>query len=310
VSTASKSGSKSGAKRGHAAKVGKYTLALPIGKGGYGEVFVGVQKSGPRVAIKMLDASHCRDEDALLRFKREAETARRLEHPNIVRLIDVGSSRNRHYIIMELVRGGSLKALMSREPELERARTVLAVLVETARALAYAHERGIVHRDVKPANILVTRSGKAKVADFGLARAIDQSSMTTHGKVLGTAAYMSPEQARGLRATNASDVYSIGIILYEVATGAAPFQSDNQLGFLYQHAEVEPPAPAVRAPYPPALGELALACLQKDSADRPVMTYVADRLAAISLRPPRRFLRLAILFALLVIAIAALLVVR
>jgi serine/threonine-protein kinase len=252
----------------------------------------------------MLDALHSRDDEAVARFKREAETAQRLEHPNIVKLIDVGSSRNRHYITMELVHGGSLKALMGRAPDLERAGKVLAVLADTARALAYAHERGIVHRDVKPANVLVTRSGKAKVADFGLARAVDRSSMTTEGKVLGTAAYMSPEQAKGLRATNASDVYSMGIILYEVATGAPPFESDNQLGYLYQHVEVEPTAPVVRAPYPDALGVLALACLRKEPSDRPTMAQVADRLAAMSPQPQRRIVRLVVLLAILAVAVA------
>jgi serine/threonine protein kinase len=300
------SSAKSSSPRGRGgAKIGKYTLGQPLGQGGYGEVFAGTAKSGPRVAVKLLDAAHSKDEEAVARFKREAETARRLEHPNIVRVLDVGSSRNRHYIAMELVHGGSLKALIKRELDVERARRILAVLADAARGLAYAHEQGVVHRDVKPANILLTRSGKAKVADFGLARAVDHSSMTTDGKVLGTAAYMSPEQARGVRATDASDVYSMGVILYEVATGAPPFESDNQLGFLYQHAEIEPRRPEVRAPYPAELGALALACLAKDPAARPSMTRVADRLGAITLVRPRPWLRIAVLVAILALAIAA-----
>jgi eukaryotic-like serine/threonine-protein kinase len=307
MTASSKTASGSGGKRARSAskpKVGKYTLAQQLGKGGFGEVHVGVPKAGARVAIKLLDATLTRDEEAVARFRREAETVQRLDHPNIVRLLEVGSSRSRHFIAMELVHGGSLRALMNRPPDREHARKLLAALAGAARGLAYAHGQGIVHRDVKPANILVTRAGKAKVADFGLARAIDQSSMTTDGKVLGTASYISPEQARGLRATSASDVYAMGVILYEVATGATPFQSDNPIGFLYQHAEVEPPRPVVRAPYPAALGALALACLEKDPAERPTMARVADELAALEPRRPGR-LRLVVLLALLLLALTA-----
>lgn len=307
MAASSKTASRSGSKRARGAnkpKVGKYTLGQLLGKGGFGEVHVGVQKTGPRVAIKLLDATLTRDDDAVARFKREAETVRRLDHTNVVRLLEVGTSRNRHFIAMELVHGGSLRSLMNRAPDRDHARKVLAALADAARGLAYAHDQGVVHRDVKPANILLTRSGKAKVADFGLARSMDQTAMTTEGKVLGTASYMSPEQARGKRAINASDVYSMGVILYEVATGATPFQSDNPFGYIYQHAEAEPPRPVVRAPYPPELGQLALACLKKDAAERPTMAHVADQLAAIEIGSPRRW-RLAVLLALLLLAITA-----
>lgn len=267
-------------------KVGKYTLKELLGQGGYGAVYVGEPKHGQNVAVKVLDASHARDEDAIARFKREGETAKRLKHPNIVRVLEVGSSRSRQYLVMELVRGGSFERLLRREGAPDK---VLPVLLETARALAYAHEQGVVHRDVKPANILLTRSGRAKVADFGLARAIDHSSMTTEGRMLGTASYMSPEQVRGERASAASDVYAVGIMIYDAISGELPFKSDTQLGFLYQHAEVEPPPPTVRPPYPASLAALSLACLAKNPEDRPTMATVADRLAATSLVRPRRW---------------------
>jgi eukaryotic-like serine/threonine-protein kinase len=277
---------KAAPKRLTGTKVGKYTLKELLGQGAYGEVYAAEQKGGKNVAVKILDATHARDEDAVERFKREGETAKRLEHPNIVRVVDVGSSRARHYLVMELVAGGSLERMMQREGSAEK---VLPAITEAARALAYAHGQGVVHRDVKPANILLTRSGRAKVTDFGLARAVDHSSMTTEGRLLGTASYMSPEQVKGERAGAASDVYAVGVMIYEAISGELPFKSDTQIGFLYQHAELAPPRPTVRPPFPNSLAEVALACLEKDPKDRPTMARVAERLARTSLVRPRRW---------------------
>jgi serine/threonine-protein kinase len=285
-------------------KVGKYSLKAVLGQGAYGDVHLGVARTGPHVAVKILNATAARDEATVARFKREADTAQRLKHPSIVRIMDVGSSRGRHYIIMELVRGGSLRHLLDRNdapPD-----KVLSVLTEVAHALAFAHAKGVVHRDVKPENVLLTRAGRAKVADFGLARATDQSSLTTEGQILGTAAYMSPEQVKGQRAAAASDVYALGIILYEAITGARPFNADSQLGFLYQHAEVAPSRPVIRGRYPAALVSLTLACLAKDPNDRPTMTEVAQRLGTGSRVRSRvvRVLRLAIPLLVILCALA------
>ena len=294
------------AKRPTGAKVGKYTLTEVLGKGGYGDVHLGVARGAPKVAVKILNARASRDEDTVTRFKREADTGQRLEHPSIVRIVEVGSSRGRHYIVMELMPGGSLRQLLER-PDVPAA-DMVGVLAEVASALAFAHAQGVVHRDIKPENVLLTKAGRAKVADFGLARAADQSSLTTEGRILGTAVYMSPEQVRGQRATAASDVYSVGIMIYEAVTGGLPFTADSQLGYLYQHAEVEPPRPVVRAGYPASLGTLALACLAKDPAERPSMAEIAWRLRRATRVRPRavRVLRIAIpvLVLLCVLAIA------
>jgi serine/threonine-protein kinase len=284
------SASKSAGKRSSGQKLGKYTLGEVLGRGGYGEVYAARGKEGT-CAIKVLDPLAARDEEVIARFRREAETARRLEHPHIVRVRDVGSSRGRHYLVMDLVRGGSLRHSLDTGAE---PAVLLAVVGEVASALAYAHAQGIIHRDIKPENVLLTRSNHARIADFGLARAMDASSMTTDGRLLGTAHYMSPEQAKGERATAASDVYAMGVMIYEVICGRRPFEADQTIGLLYQHAEVEPPRPEIRPPYPGSLGALALACLAKNPAARPTMAEIADRLAATRLVSPRRRLRIAL----------------
>jgi serine/threonine-protein kinase len=259
-------------------KVGKYTLRNLLGRGATGDVYAATSRGGS-VAIKLLDPTAARDADVIARFKREAETAQRLDHPNIVKVLDVGTWKGRPYLVMELVHGGSLRRLLERgSPE-----ALLAAMTEAANALAYAHAQGVVHRDIKPENVLLTRSRRVRVADFGLARAADQPSMTTDGKLMGTALYMSPEQVRGTKASGYSDVYSFGIMLYEMVSGHRPFDSEETLGLLYQHAEVAPAKPAVRDPFPSSLGGLALECLAKDPQQRPTMAEVAERLAATTL---------------------------
>jgi eukaryotic-like serine/threonine-protein kinase len=253
-------------------RVGKYTLRRFLGRGAFGEVYVGSPTSGPDVAIKLLDPQLARVADVVARFEREATTARRLDHPGVVRVLGVGAARERHYIVMELVHGGSFRKFLRKGGTPEQ---VVRILADVAHGLAYAHAQGIIHRDVKPENILLTKSRRAKVADFGLARAVDQSTMTTDGHMIGTAMYMSPEQALGHRATAASDVYAVGMMIYEAISGERPFSSDNTYGLLYQHVEAEVPRPRVRGAYPSALASLAMRCLAKTPEGRPSMNEVA-----------------------------------
>ena len=260
-------------------RVGGYELGKLLGAGGSGHVYRATRKgkSGRAVAIKLLAADLARDPGAVERFEREAEAVRRLDHPNVVRILEIGSARGQHFIAMELVTGPSFKRLIR---ERDNPRRVIILLAQVADGLAHAHARGIVHRDIKPDNVLVSRSNRARVADFGLARLSNLTSLTTDGQVLGTAKYMSPEQAQGQRAGAPSDVYSFGVMLYEAITGELPFASETQHGFIFKHVAETPPRPVLHAGYPAPLGRLALDCLHKDPEARPSMAEVAARLHA------------------------------
>ncbi len=245
---------------------GRYLLQRRIGSGGMADVWLARDSElGREVAIKVLHDNFARDSEFVDRFRREASAAAGLQHPNVVAVFDRGAVEDSYYIAMEYVEGSTLRDLISRglgiSESVEVTRQVLA-------AAGFAHERGFVHRDLKPMNVLIDRSGRVRVTDFGIARA-GNSEITRTGSVLGTAQYLSPEQAQGFEVTQTSDIYSIGVMLFEMLTGRVPFDGDNAVAIAMKQVSEEPPAPSTINPsVPPALDSVVLKALAKDPAQR------------------------------------------
>src|SRR6185503_6440943 len=220
---------------------GRYRLDAQIGAGGMSTVYkafdVNLER---RVAIKLLHREMSADSDQLERFRREARAVAQLSHPHIVGVIDAGEDEGRPYIVFEYVRGETLKDRIRRCGRLPIDES-LAYAVEISRALGAAHAALIVHRDVKPQNVLIDPEGSAKVTDFGIARSLEEEGLTADGRVLGTTDYVSPEQALGHAVTGQSDIYSLGIVLFEMLTGAVPFKGDNQVSVAMKHVREELP---------------------------------------------------------------------
>ncbi len=248
----------------------RYRLVTPIGEGGMAAVYRAVDtRLGRDVAVKVLHSEYARDQPFLQRFQQEAEFAASLgAHPNIVAIYDIGQDDFLHYIVMELVEGRDLKHIIRERAPLEVGEA-FGITRQVASALAFAHQRGLVHRDVKPQNIMVTNGGTAKVTDFGIARSLSASQLTRTGMVIGTAHYFAPEQAQGKPASPSSDIYSLGVVLYEMLTGHVPFEADTPIGVAMQHLHSDPPSPW---DYNPALstraGSVALRALEKDPERR------------------------------------------
>src|SRR5438309_8757728 len=193
------------------------------------------------VALKVLHQQYNEDEDFVERFKREARSVAQLQHPNIVTVIDRGEQDGRQYIVFEYVDGENLKELVVRKGRLE-VHEALEIAIEVARALGFAHQHGLVHRDVKPQNVLLNGDGRAKVTDFGIARSLDvEQGVTQTGTVLGTSNYIAPEQASGQHVTPATDVYSLGVVLYELLTADVPFPGENFVAVAMKHINEPPP---------------------------------------------------------------------
>lgn len=247
---------------------GRYRLRGAIGTGGMATVELAYDTVlDRRVAIKMLHGRYADDPSFLARFRREAQSAAGLNHPNIVGVHDTGSSEGRAYIIMEYVSGRSLRDLL-REESLP-VKQATGIVAESADALHYAHECGLVHRDVKPGNILVSDENQVKVADFGIARALNADTVTQTPGVLATAAYVSPEQAQDESVDRRTDIYSLGCVLYQVLTGSQPFTGESDVAVAYKHVS-EPPMPPTRlnGNVSPEFEAVTLRTLAKDPADR------------------------------------------
>ncbi len=248
----------------------RYTLVELLGDGGMAKVYLARDNSlGREVALKVLREQYVDDEEFVERFRREAMSAASLNHPGIVQVYDRGRTTDgTFYIAMEHVPGGTLKDRIKGEGKLAP-RDAAEVASRVAEALALAHDLGIVHRDIKPHNVLLTASGEAKVSDFGIARAASSETMTQTNSVLGTLAYMSPEQVRGERVGPASDLYSLGVVLYEMLTGELPYQDDDPIATAIKRLDEPPSHPReVNPTVPEEMDALVVKLLAKDPEDR------------------------------------------
>ncbi|MEP6776285.1 MAG: protein kinase, partial [Chloroflexota bacterium] len=250
---------------------GRYSLIAPVGGGGMATVYKARDNIlGRIVAVKILREQYAGDGPFVTRFRREAQAAANLTHPNIVSVYDVGQDTDIHYIVMEFVAGQSLKELINKAGggplTVDRAVNIAAQILA---GLEYAHRSGLIHRDIKPQNVLITGDGTVKVTDFGIAKSVSDLSLTDAGMALGTAHYFSPEQAKGERVGPQSDIYSLGVTLYEMLTGKLPFESENSVGLAYKHISEPPPSPRALNPnIPLRLEAIVLKSMAKDPAQR------------------------------------------
>ncbi|VXB97069.1 protein kinase domain-containing protein [Citricoccus sp. K5] len=260
---------------------GRYQLTERIAIGGMGEVWKAKDKIlGRLTAVKILKEEYTGDANFLRRFRAEAQHTALLNHPGVANVFDYGEEDGSGYLVMELVPGPPLSAILDKEKVLSPDRT-LNIIAQTARALSAAHAQGLVHRDVKPGNLLITPHGRVKVTDFGIARIADQVPLTATGQVMGTAQYLAPEQATGQQATGSSDIYSLGVIGYESLVGHRPFSGESQIAIAL--AQVNDPPPPLPDTIPEPVRALIMSMLAKEADERPAnATALAE--AAESLR--------------------------
>jgi eukaryotic-like serine/threonine-protein kinase len=247
----------------------RYEVLRALGSGGMADVYLANdQLLGRQVALKMLSSRYAHDAQFVERFRREASSAAGLNHPNIVQIYDRGEAEGTYYIAMEYLEGRSLKEIILKyaplSPDL-----LVSVSVQILEALRFAHRRDVIHRDIKPQNIIIDGDGRVKVTDFGIARAGSAATMTEAGSILGTAHYLSPEQAQGQPVEAASDLYSLGVVMYEMATGKLPFDGDNPVGIAMQHVHERPVAPrTLNSEIPENLEGVILRALGKQPTER------------------------------------------
>jgi eukaryotic-like serine/threonine-protein kinase len=248
---------------------GRYKVLSRLGSGGMADVFLAEDEQlGRKVALKLLHRRFAQDPDFVERFRREAQAAAGLQHPNVVGVYDRGSFDDTYYIAMEYLPGRSLKQLIRQEAPLDPVRAI-DITIQLLKAARFAHRRGVIHRDLKPHNVIVDDSDHAKVTDFGIARA-GASDMTETGSIMGTAQYLSPEQAQGHAVSASSDLYSIGVVLYELLTARVPFDADSAVTIALKHVSQAPTAPTqINAQVPPELEQVVMWVLNKDPAHRP-----------------------------------------
>ena len=247
---------------------GRYRVVNRIGSGGMADVWCADDTQlGRKVALKLLHARFAEDDEFVERFRREASSAAGLQHPNVVSVFDRGEWDGTYYIAMEYLPGRSLKQLVRDHGPLDPALAV-SLVVQILKAARFAHRRGIVHRDIKPHNVIVDDEGRAKVTDFGIARA-GASDMTETGSIMGTAQYLSPEQAQGHPVDARADLYSIGVVLYELLTGHVPFDGESPVTIALKHVSEDPVPPGQLNPdVPPALDAVVMRAMAKDPAQR------------------------------------------
>src|ERR1700680_3318682 len=248
----------------------RYELTHLVARGGMAQVYRAMDRQLDRpVALKVLFPELSVDRSFVERFRREAQAAANLSHPNIVPVFDWGEDNGTYFIVMEVVDGRALSSILRTAGPLPPDRAA-EIAADVAGALAYAHRHGVVHRDVKPGNVLITEEGTIKVTDFGIARAVNtEESLTQTGAVMGTATYFSPEQAEGMGVDSRSDIYSLGVVIFEMVTGRPPFLGDTPVAVASKHVREHPPTPReVNPAVPPDLEAIILKCLAKSPDHR------------------------------------------